>query len=89
MNAIRLKTEHLFDPMGLGIDHPRLFWNCAGGVTQAVAQSPAVRSIIFFGFVGLKTITGIILAVLRIFLNVEKAIGKEQAEIKARREKNA
>ena len=39
-----------------------------------------------FGFVGLETITGIVLAVLLLFLNVEKNIGKEQAEIKARRE---
>lgn len=51
------------------------------GVTVA-----AVKSAITFGFVGLETITGVILAVLLIFLNVEKNIGKEQAEIKARRE---
>lgn len=56
------------------------------GVTQAVAQSPAVQNIITFGFVGLEVFTGIILAVLLIFLNVEKDIGKKQAEIKARRE---
>lgn len=56
------------------------------GVTQAVAQSPAVQNVITFGFVGLEVFTGIILAVLLIFLNVEKDIGKKQAEIKARRE---
>ncbi len=38
MNAIRLKTECLFDPMGIDIDRPRLFWNCAGGVTQTAYQ---------------------------------------------------
>lgn len=38
MNAIRLKTEYLFDPMGIDIDRPRLFWNCAGGVTQTAYQ---------------------------------------------------
>ena len=56
------------------------------GVTVAAEQSAAVKSAITFGFVGLETITGVILAVLLIFLNVEKNIGKEQAEIKARRE---
>lgn len=56
------------------------------GVTQAVAQSPAVQNIITFGFVGLEVFTGLVLAVLLIFLSVEKDIGKKQAEIKARRE---
>ena len=56
------------------------------GVTMAATQSPAVQNIITFGFVGLEVFTGIILAVLLIFLSVEKDIGKKQAEIKARRE---
>lgn len=56
------------------------------GVTQAVVQSDAVQSVIAFGFVGLEVFTGIILAVLLIFLNVEKDIGRKQAEIKARLE---
>lgn len=56
------------------------------GVTVAAKQTAAVKGAITFGFVGLETITGIVLAVLLIFLNVEKNIGKEQAEIKARRE---
>ena len=56
------------------------------GVTVAAEQTAAVKSAITFGFVGLETITGVILAVLLIFLNVEKNIGREQAEIKARRE---
>lgn len=60
-----------------------------GGVTVAAEQSAAVKSAITFGFVGLEVITGIILAVLLVFLNVEKNINKEQAEIKARREKGA
>ena len=60
-----------------------------GGVTVAAEQSVAVKSAITFGFVGLEVITGIILAVLLVFLNVEKNIDKEQAEIKARREKGA
>ena len=56
------------------------------GVTVAAQQTAAVKGAITFGFVGLETITGVILAVLLIFLNVEKNIDKEQAEIKARRE---
>lgn len=57
------------------------------GVTVAAAQPETVKSVITFGFVGLEVFTGVILAVLLIFLNVEKDIGKKQAEIKARREK--
>lgn len=60
-----------------------------GGVAVAAEQSAAVKSAITFGFVGLEVITGIILAVLLVFLNVEKNIDKEQAEIKARREKGS
>ena len=56
------------------------------GQTMAAVQSEAVQSIITFGFVGLEVFTGVILAVLLVFLSVEKDIGKKQAEIKARRE---
>ena len=38
MKAIRLKTEHLFDPLGIDIRQPRLFWNCEGGVKQTAYQ---------------------------------------------------
>ena len=55
------------------------------GVTAAVTQSPSVQNVITFGFVGLEVFTGIILAVLLIFLNVEKGIGKKQEEIQERR----
>ena len=37
---------------------------------------------ITFAFVGLETITGVILAVLLLFLNVEKTIAKKQAKIR-------
>lgn len=56
------------------------------GVTVAAVQPQAVQDIITFGFVGLEVFTGVILAVLLIFLNVEKDINKKQAEIKERRE---
>ena len=38
MNAVRLKTEYLTDPMGIDIDRPRLMWNCEGGVAQTAYQ---------------------------------------------------
>ena len=38
MNAIRLKTEHLFDPMGIDLLHPRMMWNCEGGTKQTAYQ---------------------------------------------------
>ena len=57
------------------------------GVTVAAEQSQAVKSVFTFGFVGLETITGVILAVLLMFLDVEKNIGRKQEEIKARRQK--
>ena len=58
----------------------------ANGVTVAAEQSAAVKGVITFGFVGLEVFTGVILAVLLVFLNVEKGIEKKQAEIKAREE---
>ena len=54
------------------------------GVTVAAAQTETVKGVITFGFVGLEVFTGIILAVLLVFLNVEKDIEQKQAEIKAR-----
>ena len=56
------------------------------GETVAVAQTEAVRSVITFGFMGFEVITGVLLILLLIFLDVEKDIAKKQAEIKARRE---
>ena len=38
MKAIRLKTEHLFDPLGIDIQHPRLSWNCEGGAKQTAYE---------------------------------------------------
>ena len=59
--------------------------NAAGEIIAT--QTEAVKNTITFAFVGLETITGVILAVLLIFLSVEKNINKEQEEIKARKEK--
>ena len=38
MKAIRLKTEHLFDPIGVDFTAPRLYWNCSGGKKQTAYQ---------------------------------------------------
>ncbi len=59
------------------------------GVTIAIDQSTAVKNMITFAFVGLETITGIILAVLLLFLNVEKTIGKKQEKIREYQKEDA
>ena len=38
MRAIRLKTEHLFNPVGVDFTTPRLYWNCNGGRKQTAYQ---------------------------------------------------
>ena len=52
------------------------------GVTVAAQQSQAVKNMITFSFVGLETITGVILAVLLIFLSVEKTLSRKQEKIR-------
>ena len=60
-----------------------------GVLTVALQQPSAVTSVITFAFVGLEVFTGIALVAILFFLNVEKKLPEEQAEIKARREKDA
>ena len=38
MQAVRLKTEHLFDPLGIDVPHPVLMWNCEGGMKQTAYE---------------------------------------------------
>ena len=57
------------------------------GQTIAAVQPEAVQSVITFGFVGLESVTGIIMAILLSFLNVEKGLDKKQQEIKERHAK--
>ena len=57
------------------------------GETVAAVQSAATKNAITFSFVGLESITAVILIVILAFINVEKYIDKEQEEIKARKEK--
>ncbi len=55
-----------------------------GVLTVAMQQPSNVNWAITFAFVGLEVITGIALVVILFFLNVEKNLPQEQAEIKAR-----
>jgi glycoside/pentoside/hexuronide:cation symporter, GPH family len=52
------------------------------GTTVAAEQTALCKNMITFGFVGLETITGVILAILLLFLNVEKTIERKQLKIK-------
>ena len=56
-----------------------------GVLTVALQQPTGVNGMITIAFVGLEVFTGIILAVILWFINVEKNIAREQEEIKARR----
>lgn len=59
-----------------------------GILTVAVQQPSAVSWVISFAFVGLEFFTGIILAVILWFINVEKDIGWQQEEIRVRNAQN-
>jgi alpha-L-rhamnosidase len=43
MKATNLRTEYLVEPLGLGIDRPRFYWNCVGGQTQTAYRIVARR----------------------------------------------
>ena len=38
MKAVRLRTEYLYDPLGIDIEKPRLMWNCTDGITQSAYE---------------------------------------------------
>jgi alpha-L-rhamnosidase len=38
MKAMNLKTEHMVNPLGIGIGNPVLSWTCEGGVKQTAYQ---------------------------------------------------
>ena len=44
MKAIRLRTEYLSEPLGLGITAPRFYWNCEGGMKQTAYQIVCKRN---------------------------------------------
>ncbi|MGM9608993.1 MAG: MFS transporter [Eubacteriales bacterium] len=72
----------LFNAMisGAGYIAPEL----VNGVTVAAEQPEAVKNVITFAFVGLESVTGVILAVLLVFLSVEKTIARKQEMIRER-----
>ena len=43
MRAINLQTEYLRNPVGIDMEHPRLFWNCEGGMRQSACRILAVN----------------------------------------------
>lgn len=53
-------------------------------VTTGFAQNAATQNVFIFFFLGLEVITAVILVFILKFLNVEKNIDREQAEIKSR-----
>ncbi len=53
----------------------------AAGTTVAAAQNSAVQNVIIFAFLGIEIFTGIVLALLLVFLNVEKTVERKQAAI--------
>lgn len=57
------------------------------GVTVAATQNATTQNMITFFFLGLEIIGSVLMIIALRFLNVEKVIDKEQAEIKARRER--
>lgn len=59
----------------------------ATGETIGYVQNAATQNVFTFFFVGLEVITALLLVFILRFLNVEKHIEEEQAEIKARKEK--
>lgn len=61
------------------------YYNTAGDLIAV--QSESVKNAITFSFVGLETITAVILVVILAFIPIEKYIKKEQEDIKARKEK--
>lgn len=61
-------------------------YDAATGVTTGFVQNAATQNVFTFFFVGFEIITAIVLIVLLKFLDVEKHIDQEQAEIKARKE---
>lgn len=75
----------VFNGLLAGAGYVAPYTNTAGELIAV--QTPAVQNVITFAFVGLETITAVVLIVLLIFLNVEKGLEAKQAEIKKRHEK--
>ena len=77
-------AQGIFNGLLAGAGYVAPYTDAAGNLVAV--QNAGVQNIITFSFVGLNTIAALVLGGLLIFLNVEKDLGKKQAEIKARRE---
>ena len=44
MHAYDLTTEHMSNPIGLDVQHPRLSWKCADGIRQTAYHIHAAES---------------------------------------------
>lgn len=44
MKAVHLQVEYLTEPLGLGNDKPRFYWNCEGGIKQTAYQIMVERN---------------------------------------------
>lgn len=73
----------IFNGMLAMAGYVKPFYDASG--TLVAVQSEAVQSTITFAFVGLETITGLLLVGILIFLNVEKGLESKQAEILQRK----
>ena len=72
-NLLLSSTGYIAPPEGATIEQ-----------IQAIVQPGGVQSAITFAFVGLETVTGLITAVLLLFLSVEKLVGRKQKAIRER-----
>ncbi len=72
----------LFNGMLSAYGYVKPYFDQAGNLIAV--QEQAVQNVITFAFSGLEIITSIIVVILLAFLNVEKGLGKKQAEIKER-----
>ena len=63
-----------------------LEYDALTNTTVGFVQNAATQNVFIFFFVGLEVITAVLMVILLKFLNVEKDIEREQAEIRARKE---
>lgn len=72
-NLLLSSTGYIAPPEGAAVEQ-----------IQQIVQPDSVKNAITFAFVGLETITGLVMAALLVFLTVEKTVGRKQKEIRER-----
>ncbi|MFE1396995.1 MFS transporter [Nocardiopsis dassonvillei] len=73
----------VFNWMLAGSGYAAPYLDAAGELIAT--QTQAVKETITFGFIGLEVLTGLVMAILLVLLNVERGLSGKQAEIAARR----